>query len=166
MDKGLNNTSLNDIAKGVGISKGTLYYYYPSKDELIYDITIRHLNKISSDLITLANNEYKKTDEKELLNFLFNRIINDETRNKLHLYLLQAAITSNSALMQKFKKEYNSWRDMIIEGLQKVIKNEQNNYADMSNILLAIIDGLVIQNLLGIETGKIDKLTDVMIKTL
>jgi len=166
MNKGIVNTSLNDIAKGVGISKGTLYYYYPSKDELIYDITIQHLEKISSELIMLSNTEYKQSNEKEILNLLFNRIINDDTRNKLHLYLIQGAITSNKNLMNKFKKEYLVWKDMIKEGLEKVFTNVSNDYQAMSMIIIAIIDGLVIQNLLGIDLGDINKLTDVVSKSL
>lgn len=164
--KGIECTSLGDIAKGVGISKGTLYYYYPSKDELIYDIAIHHLNKISDELLTLANTEYKKSNKKELLNLLFHRIIQDETRNRLHLYLLQGAITSNIELMKKFKNEYISWKEMISEGLQKVYTIENDDYNYMSQILLAILDGLIIQHLLGIEIADIDKLTEIMVKTL
>ena len=40
--KGARDTSLRDIAKAVGISKGTLYYHYATKEALVYDITGRH----------------------------------------------------------------------------------------------------------------------------
>jgi len=68
--------------------------------------------------------------------------------------------------MNRFKKEYLLWKEMIREGLEKVFTNDNNDYQSMAMIIIAIIDGLVIQNLLGIDLGDINKLTDVMIKTI
>ena len=48
---GINNTSLADIAREVNISKGTLYYHYSSKDDIIFDIADNHLNIISKALL-------------------------------------------------------------------------------------------------------------------
>lgn len=53
---GVNNITMDEIAKGVGIGKGTLYQYFPSKEELLYS-TIEHfagkieesVNEIMSD---------------------------------------------------------------------------------------------------------------------
>jgi len=36
-ERGVTDTSLADIAGEVGISKGTLFYYYSSKNDLVYD---------------------------------------------------------------------------------------------------------------------------------
>ena len=51
---GINNTSLADIAREVNISKGTLYYHYSSKDDIIFDIADNHLNIISKALLDAA----------------------------------------------------------------------------------------------------------------
>ena len=39
---GIHGTSLNDIAQAAGLSKGTLYYYYPTKEALVNDIAHTH----------------------------------------------------------------------------------------------------------------------------
>ena len=52
---GINNTSLADIAREVNISKGTLYYHYSSKDDIIFDIADNHLNIISEALLDCLN---------------------------------------------------------------------------------------------------------------
>ncbi len=49
--KGFDNTSINDILKKVGIAKGTLYYYFASKEEIMDVIT----NRLSEKLITRAD---------------------------------------------------------------------------------------------------------------
>jgi TetR/AcrR family transcriptional regulator, cholesterol catabolism regulator len=37
-EAGYANTTMEDIARAVGIAKPTLYHYFPSKDEILYDI--------------------------------------------------------------------------------------------------------------------------------
>ncbi|MDK6370494.1 MULTISPECIES: TetR/AcrR family transcriptional regulator [Aerococcus] len=49
-EKGLNNTSTNDIAHAVGISRGTLYYHFESKEVLINAL----VEKICQDLFLVA----------------------------------------------------------------------------------------------------------------
>ena len=44
--KGVENTSLEDIANEVGMSKGALYYYYPSKNDLLLDVSEKHVKEI------------------------------------------------------------------------------------------------------------------------
>ena len=46
-EQGARGTSLGDIAKRVGISKGTLYYYYPTKQDIVDAVTKRCLTAIS-----------------------------------------------------------------------------------------------------------------------
>ncbi|MGF7059631.1 TetR/AcrR family transcriptional regulator [Brassicibacter mesophilus] len=164
MNKGVENTSLSDIAKNVGISKGTLYYYYNSKSDLISDITEKHLNRISSEMLELAENMSESMSAKDMLNLLFHKIINDETRDRLHLYLIQDALTSNSELKEKFKKDYADWREKINEGLTKVLKEKMESYETLSLIVLSILDGLIIQNLLGVENIDVNEITSFLIK--
>ncbi|KLU63209.1 HTH-type transcriptional regulator TtgR [Peptococcaceae bacterium CEB3] len=49
--KGIHQATLADIAAAAGISKGTLFYYYKSKGELLYDILDISTAEIT-DLIT------------------------------------------------------------------------------------------------------------------
>jgi AcrR family transcriptional regulator len=49
--------SLADIARAARISKGTLYYYYNSRDAILFDLTDRYLQKLSDDLLAWVDNE-------------------------------------------------------------------------------------------------------------
>ena len=44
----MSDISLADIAKEAGVSKGTLYYYYKNKNDLIFDITDKYLEPAAS----------------------------------------------------------------------------------------------------------------------
>ncbi|MCK4700077.1 MAG: TetR/AcrR family transcriptional regulator, partial [Bacteroidales bacterium] len=43
-EKGLNNSTMDEVAKEAELSKGTLYLYFKSKEEIHFEIKIRALN--------------------------------------------------------------------------------------------------------------------------
>lgn len=48
LQKGLENTTMGDIAKGTGIHRVTLYRYFPDRDPMAFEIAVRMLRKIKS----------------------------------------------------------------------------------------------------------------------
>jgi len=75
VQKGIEKTSLADIADAAGISKGSLYYYYASKNELIFDITEAHINQISENLFAIIEQTRGSTRWEDLLKILYERIM-------------------------------------------------------------------------------------------
>jgi len=88
VQKGIEKTSLADIADEAGISKGSLYYYYASKNELIFDIAETHINQISKNLFKIIEESHGNASWEDLLKILFERILAADTRGRLHLYLV------------------------------------------------------------------------------
>ncbi|TDA68769.1 MAG: TetR/AcrR family transcriptional regulator [Clostridia bacterium] len=44
-EKGFKATSMEDIARQVGMLKGSLYYYFPSKEDLLYEVLMSGLDE-------------------------------------------------------------------------------------------------------------------------
>lgn len=149
--KGVKETSLSDIAKEVNISKGTLYYHYSSKDDIIYDIADLHLNKITSELLKLIDNFKDQSTPEALLVVVFEKILSAEMRGKLHLYLLGDAIMGNESLKQRFKEKYSEWRSTLEEGIQLILKDHDTSYELLAQIFLAMLDGFLIQKMIGMD---------------
>ena len=63
MEKGIENTSMNDIAKEAGYSKATLYVYFKNKEELIGFLVLESMQKLH-DYISLALKESNDTKER------------------------------------------------------------------------------------------------------
>lgn len=164
--KGVKNTSLADIAKEVGISKGTLYYYYSSKDDIIYDITNIHLKQITEELLTWIDNIEQEAEVKDILPVVFEKILTAETRGKLHIYLINEAVTSNDSLKIRFIEKYKEWRITLEEGLRKVLKNKSTDYDTFSHVILALLDGFTIQWMLGIEKLPINDISSFISKQI
>ena len=160
--KGVKSTSLADIAKEVGISKGTLYYYYTTKNEIIFDIAEQHINQITSELFDWMETADTQVTPKDVIKVVFEKILTAETRGKLHLYLINNLLTNNEYLRNRFKEKYKEWRNMLEEGFKKVLNNRTTDYCTLATLLLASLDGLTIQWLLGVEKLPIDDIATLL----
>ena len=46
-ERGFAGASIADLAKACGTSKALLYHYYPSKDDILYDVMRTHLDRLT-----------------------------------------------------------------------------------------------------------------------
>ncbi len=149
IEKGVANTSLADIADEVGISKGTLYYYYATKGDLIFDISVRHMEHITNTIIAWINGHGREQTPEEVLQMVIETVLKSETRGYINFYLIQEALSGNhESLKIRFTEEYDRWMDLIEQGLRLILPIE-TDFRTVSRVLLSAIDGLLIQNLLG-----------------
>ncbi|NCA95834.1 MAG: TetR/AcrR family transcriptional regulator [Methanomicrobia archaeon] len=44
--QGVNAISLHDIAVAANLSQGTIYYHYETKDDIIFDIIVKHIDAL------------------------------------------------------------------------------------------------------------------------
>lgn len=147
---GINNTSLADIAREVNISKGTLYYHYSSKDDIIFDIADDHLNIISQALIDCLSQVNSNFTTEEFVVIILKNISDIEGTGRIHMYLLCEAIIGNEALRERIGIKYIEWRTALENQLEDIIDDKSNAKA-ASFLLVSIVDGLVVQALLKAE---------------
>lgn len=154
---GIDKTSLAQIATKADISKGTLFYYFPSKSDLIADISEHHILNVTTDLNDLLNAKPQK-DFREVFTLLLALVLEDKTRTHLHHHLLKESFSGSNATAARIAKSYKIWLDIIKNELIKQMnKNEQptdeeiNHYEDIAEMIIAVLDGLIIQKSLGVS---------------
>ena len=147
--RGIAYTSLNDIAAEMHISKGTLYYYYRSKSELIFEITERHIQRITAKLFNWLEQSGAANTPEEVLEQVIRTFVESETHAQMHAYLIQEAFISNPALMQRFRTAYDHWTEMMERGIQQVLE-PSGNYAGVARLIIATLDGALLQRLLNV----------------
>ena len=163
IERGVHNISLSDIAERVGISKGTLYYYYPSKSNLIFDITEEHMEHMSQRLLRWVDSIKGEMTSAEILSGVYRKILNDTTRAKLHIYLMQEAVTANSDLQERFREEYLTWRKVLFTGLQKILDPAEYDIEILSHLVLTSMTGTLIQNMFEITDIPIDRMVGTLL---
>ena len=84
LDKGINNTSIDDITKNSGIAKGTFYLYFKDKYEVQDELIVRESKKLFDSALLKASNKKFKTLSDELI-FIIDDIIDKLTKEKILL---------------------------------------------------------------------------------
>lgn len=148
--KGVANTSLADIAKELGMSKGTLYYYYATKSDLIFDLTERHIRRITEEIVTWLDKIKDDTPADEIIKIVFSLLLRGNTRGPVHIYLLHDAISGNEPLRRRFVQEYNKWRNILKDALYKILSGKEDIEVRAA-MLMAMIDGLLLEKLVGVS---------------
>ncbi len=147
---GINNTSLADIAKEVAISKGTLYYHYSSKDDIIFDIADNHLNIVSEALLHCISQVDSNSTTEEFVAIILENISHIEGTGRIHMYLLCESIIGNDALRQRIGLKYIEWRNALENQVFDIIGDKSRARA-LSFLLVSIVDGFTVQGLLKAE---------------
>lgn len=166
-EKGIKETSLAEIAKAAGISKGTLFYYYASKNDLVYDILDQHFSVITNFSDEQYLQESAHLEPAELLRIRFEQLTNDQDINRLNFYLLQEGILGNQVINDRFIERYRTWRKSIGEAAAKVFGiSDPETLATVGTIILAVIDGLTLQKLIEPNSVDMKKVTSQLVKMI
>ena len=160
---GIKNTSLSDISKAAGISKGTLYYNYSSKDDLIFDIADVHLNIITDAVLECVKNIEKNSSKDELINLILRKIATIGSTGRIHMYLLCEAITGNDSLRERIKVKYIQWRTTLQDEIYKNLSEDIDEAEAFSFLLISIVDGLVVQSILKTEKLPYEKIASFLV---
>ncbi|MCA1753764.1 MAG: TetR/AcrR family transcriptional regulator [Spirochaeta sp.] len=158
IERGVANTSLADIAKEVGISKGTLYYYYASKGDLIFDVTERHMAYVGGKILTWLEESGKGMPRQDVIRMVFRTMIRSKKRGQIRVYLIEEALRGNDSIRERFIQEYERWRQMIEDGLRKIFSDDRE-FETMSQVMLATMDGLLLQQLMGVQNISLDRIS-------
>ncbi len=147
--QGISNTTLQLIADEAGISKGALYYYYKTKDDILYDI-MEEDNAESNKIVHNVTNESFDHDKviRNIAEGIMERIHSDE-KNRLNLYLQGEALQGNSELQERYQKKYSEWVQNIELIITKIFGMKQSSLTrTFAAVTLAAIEGMCIQKIL------------------
>ncbi len=159
-DRGMQDTSIGDIAAAAGISKGTLFYHFKSKDDLVMEIAFAHIQRVGDRMLALLEEGQDRPEPRELVERFLREVTAATLRNKLHLYLVEESLSRNGRLRETLAGKYREWQRTLLEALGPIVGDRAPL---LGPVLLALADGLVIQSSLGVEFPPIGEMLTVLL---
>lgn len=150
--QGIQKTSLAAIAREAGISRGTLFYYYPSKQSLLYQVMEISFCEVTGKILETIGRMKKGSaaNTADLLHFILQSIGESRELNKINFHLFQEAVTRDISLQKRFQETYRQWQDLIAYHLERYFPRSAAYHGPktLARLILALIDGLSMQALL------------------
>jgi AcrR family transcriptional regulator len=120
--KGFTETSIQDIVDFVGVTKGTFYYYFSSKQELLKDIHLNYIEDLVKQQEAIINNPKKDYTEK-LYDIVYMLINNIKTQRRSARIFFREMRHLNETHFEEIRVKRNVFREnyqkMIEEGISK-----------------------------------------------
>lgn len=158
------DVSLAEIAKAAHLSKGTLFYHYPSKGELYLDIGERYWSKLLDDLLIWVDNREKDTSLPRLVRYTFIRGVFDES-GQLRLRLFVEAISGEdeNEIQRRLNEQYAHFKNVLKTRIQERAPGSDGE--QLAWLLLTLVDGLMVQNALQNESMDVSAFIEWMSKS-
>ena len=135
--------SLAEIAAAAGVSKGTLYYYYKNKTDILFDLTNRYLDRQWDELIAWTGNKDKDTSVHRLVKDVVER---NTASAGMRLHLIHAAMLGDEVLRAKLIDRYAAFERLIAEKIAERTDAVSADY--LSQLILLASDGMIVQEAL------------------
>ncbi len=150
-EESVDKISLAAIASAAGVSKGTLYYHYKTKDDILYDLANRYLDQQYRELFLWTENASKDTSFHRLFTYVLKR---DVYEPAVRFHLLTSAASGNENLRKKLLERYQQFQSAISGKIAERVAGVDADYLAWAALLLS--DGIIVQLELGNEQFDFD----------
>ncbi|MDO5112729.1 MAG: TetR/AcrR family transcriptional regulator [Clostridia bacterium] len=157
---GVHAVSLQDIAAAADLSKGTLYYYYPTKDSLVMELAHNNTETVTDTLFAWVDSLSRGDDMHAAVLRLLDAITAEDQLGGLHIVLCAEAAMGNATLRELLNAAYREWTVMFEVGALKVQSKNAAAIRAKSGLFFTVLLGYVLQRQSGIGDPAKDVLAD------
>lgn len=160
---GINGVSLQDIATIANLSKGTLYYYYPTKDSLVMELAHNSIEHITDMLFSWVDSLSRGDNARSSLLSLVNVLTENGMMSGLFIVLFTDAAMGNDALRELLSSAVKEWVVMFEVGVLKLQSKNAASLRNRSNMFFTALIGYVIERQSGVCDPDKEALVDLFI---
>jgi AcrR family transcriptional regulator len=146
--KGYNGTTMTEIAQNIGVSKGTLYQYFDSKEALFEGVLRKGVTDFEDELSLIKKEDVSFLTSKKFYDSLKDM---DLLPSSLALEVLQETLTNQSLN----KAVCNSYTSILSSFEQMLINNSISNGVNAKIIALGLLS--LHEGLTGFEETGVNK---------
>lgn len=137
VEKGYNNTSMDEIAQRVGIAKGTVYLHFPSKETLIFALLKRDVEKLQHAIENIQQRPVSVCEKLEaILRYMYGELLIQRFQI---LYAFFESITERQMILDKKEQFQEQWQKLAADITALVEEGKANGelVADIPTVILS-----------------------------
>ena len=134
---GLVKTTLDDIAMAVGMKKGSLYYYFESKEKIFREVIAQETFELLEQLKNSIANE--KTPEKKILRYVKVRLDYFRRMVNLHELSIQVILEAKPIFDKLFWDLRNKETEILSEIIDKAVKQGKFKVCKATEVASAML---------------------------
>ncbi|MEU8530142.1 TetR/AcrR family transcriptional regulator [Streptomyces sp. NPDC048629] len=125
-EKGFEGTSVQDVVRAAGVTKGAMYHYFPSKDDLLHEIYLRVLRMQTEHLDAVVATDLPVAERVHaaVVDVVVTSIENIESTTIFFRSLHQLAEENQRQVRRERRRYHETFRALIVEGQQEGVFRE------------------------------------------
>ena len=147
---GYQEASMDDIAREIGVTKGTLYLYFKNKEELLYEVCKKNLKLLEDSLGKLVSEDILESAKS-----FFRAELDLPDHLRYHWIFALGEINKNQKVRKILMESYENYVKIIssrIEELKgKGLISREANSRRISLILIALHNGIMMSMMQGLS---------------
>jgi AcrR family transcriptional regulator len=153
---GLDKATMEEVAQKADLSKGTLYLYFKSKEDLFYVICENNLEVLKEQLSQILATTKTKEDLVSNAEQFYESFHRTEKRENEKIFCEIIAESARSPKLQKMLyaqrlKTFNVVRQYLDHQMEKGFFRKDIETKDIASGFVALYDGLIASEFLGIS---------------
>ncbi len=150
VEKGVDGTSIRDIAERAGVTEGALYRHHKSKDDLVRALFFEHYHQFAQMIKTVRTTH---DGPEELLPALVEEFFRfyDEDH-----YVFEFIMLVQHALLDEVRQDAANPVELVSRIIREAVRKRQLPKQD-ANLTTQLLIGLVIQPAIGARYGRVKR---------
>lgn len=147
--RGVQGTSMNQIVRASGLSKGAIYGHFPSKADLVVALQDRMLeSSLGETALQFQEGESARERILQLMHRLLERgASSDREKARLSLQFTSSALRSRSLRAQvdaRYERVHRLFRGLLVEGARSGEFRAEFDPEATATAILALLDGFMV----------------------
>ncbi len=136
MKQGYNKTNTNEIVKAVGIARGTLYYHFKTKEDIMNAIIERQSDEIIAKATNIAEDKSLSVFERIIKVIMSLKIVDEEQEIVEHIHKPENALMHQRIEKMIVNKVTPILADISVEGIEEGLFSTPHPYESIEMILI------------------------------
>lgn len=165
-ERGCERTTIDDVAKNIGVTKGAVYWYFPSKEDLMTAV----LDSLQGEIRQVTFESFYNKPTEEMLVQIYDRFAVVDAKKRTVFFDMLSQANRNSQVRHATREYYNglvaTFEDAIVREKKKNFVQTQADPHHLALMLAALYSGLQNYDMLMMHQDKLRDLWKESVKIL